>query len=157
MTMKEKILIALNDVVLATALNERLKQLGYKTSIAQDGEEALGQMKSFLPDLVLIDLVLSGKNGYEVLNAKSFDRFITKIPVIILSNSGIALEMKRIPSTPTIKDFIVKTHIELDEVLQKIEKVFGKERQTSEPTSNHNKKVLWVEDDKLLSSILSKK
>lgn len=162
--MKEKILLAISDVVLTNILVERLQQDGYKTYTAQDGKDALDKMKSLMPDLALIDIVLSGKNGYDVLQEKSFDRLITKIPVIIISNSGVPIKMRLIPSTPMIKDYVIKTHIEPDEVLEKIAKIFSRTyspratgSQTSKISSGTGKKVLWVEDDKLLSNILSKK
>ena len=158
--MKEKILLAISDVVLTNILVEKLKLSGYKIYTAQDGAEALEKMKTLSPDLVIIDVVLSGKNGYDVLQEKSYDRIITKIPVIIVSNSGVPIKMNLIPSSPTIKDYVIKTHIEPDEVLEKVEKVFG--RTYIDPSINagnpiSGKKVLWVEDDKLLSTILSKK
>lgn len=159
--MKEKILIALNDKVLTNAIDHKLKDQGYKTHISNTGIEALADMKLLLPDLALIDLVLPVKNGYEVLIEKSLDRFITKIPVIIVSNSGIVLEMKKIPSTPSIKDFEIKTHVDPDEILKKINAFFSNKPANSKEEqsriSNSNKKILWVEDDKLLSTILSKK
>ncbi len=162
--MKEKILLAISDVVLTNILVEKLRQDGYKTYTALDGKDALEKMKSLSPDLVLIDIVLSGKNGYEVLQEKSYDRMITKIPVIVVSNSGVPIKMRLIPSTPTIKDYLIQTHIEPDEVLQKVAKIFSRKyspRQEGSKTTlvggGTGKKVLWVEDDKLLSNILSKK
>jgi len=161
--MKEKILIAISDVVLTNILIQKLKQSKYRVYTALDGKDVLEKMKTLSPDLVLIDIVLSGKNGYDVLQEKSYDRIITKIPVIIVSNSGVPIQMRLIPSTPTIKDYIIKTHIEPNEVLEKIAKVFG---DTYIPISDDGKSpientkkfsILWVEDDRLLGSILSKK
>ncbi len=162
--MKEKILLALSDNNLSNVLEKQLQDNGFEIFTSKDGNDVLEKMKSEKPDLVLIDINLSGKNGYDVLQEKSFDRFITKIPVIIVSNSSATLEMKRIPSTPTIKDYLVKTHIEPNEVIVKLKKVLENIKndtkeivQASPSISGNGKKVLWVEDDKLLSNILSKK
>lgn len=162
--MKEKILIALGDKVLANILVQNLKQAGYQPSLADNGNDALEKMKLLKPDLLLLGISVSGKTSYDVLNEKSFDREITKIPVIIISNSGVPIQMRQIPSTPVIKDYIVKTHIEPSEVIEKIEKAFGRgqanptEATPESPAKKTNgKKVLWVEDDKLLSNILTKK
>ncbi|MES3030790.1 MAG: response regulator [Patescibacteria group bacterium] len=161
--MKEKILIAISDSSLSTLIEQKLTSVGYSTIIARDGKEALEKMKSAMPDLALIDVVLPALSGYEVMTEKSLDRMITKIPVIVVSNAGTTLEMHRIPSTPVMKDYIVKSHIEPDEVLQKIEKALGRGADApgatpaGTPAKAGGKKVLWVEDDKLLSSILSKK
>ena len=157
--MKEKILIALGDANLSNSIQKKLKDKGYQTYEVKNGKDALDKMKIFKPDFLLIDTNLSLLSGYEVLNQKSFDREITKIPVIIVSNSGTPIQMREIPSTPVIKDFIVKAHIEPDEVIEKMEKAMGKTAGAGAKNGKgaSGKKVLWVEDDKLLSTILSKK
>ncbi len=160
--MKEKILIALSDTNLATTSAQSFKKAGYTFEIVQNGKDVMNKMKIFKPDILIVDTVLPGKSGYDILNEKSFDREVTKIPVIIVSNSGSPIQMRQIPSTPMIKDYIVKSHVEPDEILEKINKVFGRgpitENNSTKPTSIGNgKKILWVEDDKLLSTILSKK
>lgn len=156
--MKEKILIALGDANLSNSIQKKLKDKGYQTYEVKNGKDALDKMKIFKPDFLLIDTNLSLLNGYEVLNQKSFDREITKIPAIIVSNSGSPIQMRDIPSTPVIKDFIVKAHIEPDEVIEKMERALGKSAAVAKGgKGGSGKKVLWVEDDKLLSTILSKK
>ena len=161
---KEKILIALGDRNLSALLMQQLKELGYQTDSVSNGKEAIEKMKLFKPDLALIDTNLPVLNGYEVMTQKSFDREITKIPVIVVSNSGMPVQMNKLPSTPVMKDFIIKTHVEPREVIEKIEKALGREYtiDSSAPAvkdqpHGSGKKVLWVEDDKLLSTILSKK
>jgi CheY-like chemotaxis protein len=161
--MKEKILIALSDPALAIHLADKLKVEGYFPNIVKDGYEALKNMQLETPDLAVIDLVLPGKSGYDVLAEKSLDRLITKIPSIVVSNSGAAIEMKRIPSTPTIKDYVVKSHVEPEEIIQKISAIFNHPYNPQQPGSRSvvakplPRKILWVEDDKFLSNILLKK
>lgn len=160
--MKEKILIALSDISLATRISQKLSSQGYTPLIAKTGQEALDEMQKSNPDLVLIDLILPGKNGYEVLTEKSFDRMITKIPVIIVSNTGAPIEMRKIPSTSSVKDYIIKAHVGVEDVIEKIAAVFGYPIDTFNSKEIHdeapkNKKILWAEDDKFLSTILLKK
>ena len=167
--MKEKILIALSDQNLSSLLTAALAKEGYMISMAKTGDEALQKMQAENPDLLLIDLVLPGKNGYETLAEKTLDRFITKIPVIIVSNVGDPIDMKRIPSTPSIRDYVIKAHVDAGEVLQKVSAVFGRTYtppagitfDTPAPATasipKSGTKVLWVEDDKFLSMILVKK
>lgn len=160
--MKEKILLALSDANLSSVISEQLTKVGYMTDSTSNGKEVINKMKSFIPDLLLIDIVLSNKNGYDILSEKSFDREVTKIPVIIVSNSGEPIHMNKIPSTPAIKDYIIKSHVEPAEVLEKIDKVFGRGPITETEavhvaSTGKGRKVLWAEDDKLLGNILSKK
>ncbi len=160
--MKEKILIALSDSNLATHLSEKLKLEGYIVIITENGDEAIKDMQLEMPDMALIDLVLPGKSGYDVLAEKTLDRLITKIPVIIVSNYGSTVEIKKIPSTPSIKDYIIRSHIEPEEIIKKISGIFG---HTYNPEKSNSvareksvgKKILWIEDDKFLRSILIKK
>jgi CheY-like chemotaxis protein len=161
--MKEKILIALSDPTLATHLADKLKLEKYTTSIVKDGDEALQAMKLETPDLLVIDLFLPGKNGYDVLTEKTLDRMITKIPVLVVSNTASTIEMRRIPSTPTIKDYVVKTHVEPEEIIKKISDIFNHSYNPSKTSTaspkgeSQGKKILWVEDDKFLGNILIKK
>ena len=147
--------------------------MNYLVETVLDGAAVIDRMKQFMPDLCLVDVVLPNKTGYVVLQEKSFDRDITKIPTIVVSNSGSPLQMREIPSTPMIRDYIVKSHIEPEEVVEKIEKIFGMKVDSTAPQQNSStqksaaapsaatpsaaKKVLWVEDDKLLGTILTKK
>lgn len=158
----EKILIALSDLSLSSNISQALSKEGYKTIVAKTGQEALEEMKNSNPDLILIDLILPGKNGYDVLSEKSFDRMITKIPVIIVSNNGAPIEMRKIPSTSSVKDYIIKAHVDVKDVLEKVGKVFGYSAEEAAPKNikdspSSGKKILWVEDDKFLSNILLKK
>ena len=159
--MKGKVLIALSDYSLANLISQRLLKETYTTIISKDGEDALQKMKSQAPDIALIDLVLPKKNGYDVLIEKSFDRLITKIPFIIVSNGGFPIDMKKIPSTSSVKDYIIKAYVDPKEVVEKIDSILGNDKKVNTSSvSNPNspkKKILWVEDDKFLSSILLKK
>jgi DNA-binding response OmpR family regulator len=160
--MKEKILLALSDTALSKLIEEKLKQEGYESGSVVSGNDVIPKLKESKSDLLLIDTVLPDKSGYDVLNDKSFDKDVTKVPVIIISNTGEAIHIKKIPSTPSIKDYIISSHIEPAEVIEKIEKALGRGPVVEDEPKKHdsvskNKKILWVEDDKLLSSILSKK
>lgn len=159
--MKEKILIALNDQKLTDTLLQRLVKDEYILDISKDGNDVIPKLKEFKPDLLLIDTVLPNKSGYDILNEKSFDKDVTKIPVIVISNSGTVFEMNRVPSTPVMKGYIINTHIDPEEVAKKIREALGtKQSNTGSATGKEmgkGKKILWVEDDKLLSTILSRK
>ena len=159
--MKEKILLALNDSNLIRAISEKLSKDGFDVNTVLNGNEIIPKLKSLKPDLLLIDVVFPDKSGYDILNEKSLDRDVTKIPVIIVSNSGEPIQMGKIPSTPMIRDYVIKAHVDPGEIVEKIEKVFGRAKivetqDVAVPVLN-GKKVLWAEDDKLLSKILSKK
>ncbi len=85
MAAKQKILIVDDDANIADLISLYLMKEMYETSIAYDGDEALELFRSFEPDLVILDLMLPGKDGYEVCREI---RQISNTPVIMLSAKG---------------------------------------------------------------------
>ena len=82
MASKQKILIVDDDNHIAELISLYLEKEMFETKIAEDGDEALEYFESFQPDLILLDLMLPGKDGYEVcreIRAKK------DTPIIMLS------------------------------------------------------------------------
>ncbi len=123
--MKAKILIALSDVNLANSIMNRLTSHGYLSEFVSSGNDIIHELKKINPSLLLIDIKLKDKSGYEVLCEKSLDREVTKIPVIIISNSGDPVRMKEIPSTPSIKDYMITLHIDIEVLVKKVDKILN--------------------------------
>ena len=85
MASKQKILIVDDDNHIAELISLYLTKEMFETEIASDGEEALEKYAQFAPDLVLLDIMLPGKDGYEVcreIRAKK------DTPIIMLSAKG---------------------------------------------------------------------
>ena len=152
------ILIALSDSNLAESIAAKAKEKGLRVMTSEDGNATLALLKELHPDILISDIVLSGMDGYDLLSAKSFDKDITKIPVIVASNMGLPVDMKRLPSVG-IREYFISTHIDPEAVINKACEIIG--YAPTDPASSiaykKNIKILWVEDDKFLSEILSKK
>jgi twitching motility two-component system response regulator PilH len=69
-------------------LTDILAKNGYKVSTAVNAEDALNQVKQARPDLVLMDVVLPGQNGYQATRTLNKDEATKNIPVIICSTKG---------------------------------------------------------------------
>ena len=71
-------------------LLELLTRNGYQVSTAESGEEGIEKARAELPDLILMDVVMPGLNGYQATRAltRSDDEAIARIPVILISNKG---------------------------------------------------------------------
>lgn len=82
---KQKIMIVDDDENIAELIQLYLTKECYDTTIATDGEAALTILRHYQPDLVLLDIMLPGIDGYEVLREI---RKTTNIPVIMLSAKG---------------------------------------------------------------------
>lgn len=85
MAVKQKILIVDDDSNIAELISLYLVKECFDTQIAEDGEEALEKFHEFQPNLILLDLMLPGIDGYEVCREI---RKTSKIPIIMLSAKG---------------------------------------------------------------------
>ncbi len=85
MTTPKTILIAEDNEDTLFLLGMQLRQAGYLILEAQDGRETLAQLKDTKPDLLLLDLMMPGLSGFEVLEQMQADAELKKIPAIVLS------------------------------------------------------------------------
>ena len=83
-----KILLIEDDLFFQKFYSNKLKENGAEVEIAGDGEEGLIKMRSFNPNLVLLDLIMPKLDGFGVLTARSLDEGLKKIPVIVFSTLG---------------------------------------------------------------------
>lgn len=80
-----KILVVDDEVRVLSVIEKRLESQGYAVVTAQDGNEALKKVRSENPDLIILDLILPGLNGYEVCSFLKRDKRLMKIPVVMLT------------------------------------------------------------------------
>ena len=120
-----KVLIVEDDVMLNKIYQTKLGIVGYKVFAAYDGEEGIKKMEETLPNIVLLDLMLPKKNGFEVLETVKQNIKLNHIPVIILSNLGQGDDIERGKALGA-DDFLVKSNVKLETVLEKIEQVLQK-------------------------------
>ncbi len=66
----------------------KFRENGFTVDTASDGEEALEKIKTLNPELLLLDLIMPKKDGFEVLKALSADGTILKMPVLVFSTLG---------------------------------------------------------------------
>jgi DNA-binding NtrC family response regulator len=83
---KMRVLLVDDETEFVSALAERLYLRGYDTQTATSGEEALGKINSTPPDVVLLDMLMPGMNGLEVL--KRIKRDHPQVQVILLTGRG---------------------------------------------------------------------
>lgn len=120
-----KILIVEDDKFLRDLIVQKLKREGFATSEAVDGEEGLKIAKDKRPDIILLDLILPGLDGFEVLRQIKSDNSTASIPVIVLSNLGQKEDMDRAIAGGA-EAFMVKAHFTPGEIIAKIKFVLKK-------------------------------
>ena len=116
---QKKIAVVEDDTFLSKAFLLKLKGSGFNAFPIRDGEEALGIIKKEVPDLILLDVMLPHKSGFEILTDIKKDEKLKDIPVLILSTLGQE-EEKQKGLALGAKEYLVKTNIKLEEVVEKI-------------------------------------
>ncbi len=88
-----RVLIVEDEANIVLSLEILLRRAGYETAATGDGEEALDLIRRDRPDVVLLDIMLPKRNGYEVCRAVKADPAISSIPVIMLTAKGQEVEI----------------------------------------------------------------
>lgn len=115
------ILIIEDDVFLSELMAKKLKDSGFKVVKAIDGQEGLEKAASAKPNLILLDLILPGMDGFEVLKRLKSNPETDSIPVIILSNLGQREDIER-GFDLGAQDYLVKAQFTPDEIVERVKK-----------------------------------
>ncbi|HEY4515113.1 MAG TPA: response regulator [Candidatus Paceibacterota bacterium] len=179
-----KILIAEDDAIMREILMSKLISAGYNAVGAESGDEAITMASTEKPDLILLDLLIPGKNGITVMRELSANTELESIPIIVISNSDDAGAIKQAKELGA-EDFLIKAIFDSSDVVEKVNQILqtGRIKRVSnvdpnnvknnksveEPTTNdlskdvsQNKKpdmktILIVEDDRFLREIAVQK
>lgn len=116
-----KILLIEDDEVLAGMYKMKIKQQGYELVTAENGKEGVEKAKKEKPDLILLDLILPQKDGYQVLQELKEDKETKGIKVFILSNLGQNGEIKK-GKEMGADDYLIKANMTPGQLVDKIDK-----------------------------------
>ncbi len=152
-----KILVIEQDVFFGNVIQQKLKESGYEVIVVNNSVVILEQVHLVKPDLIVLDLELTGTNPFDFLKEKQNDQLLKDIPTIIISQSGDLSEVKK-ALNHGVNDYLVKAQLNLDEFILKIKSQLSKPK-AGKTLENAlvGKKVMWVEDDKFLSDLISRK
>lgn len=121
----KKILIIEDDLTLRNVLSEFLESEGFLVSVASDGEEGLNMINNSNPDVVLLDIILPKKNGFEVLKEVRNNKEKTHIPFILLTNLGSLSDIEKALELGATT-YLVKGDYQIREIVEKIKEVLAK-------------------------------
>ncbi|MEK7091411.1 MAG: response regulator [Patescibacteria group bacterium] len=121
--MAKKVFIVEDDEFLRSLTVKRLEKEGYQVDVAVDGDSALGKIKEASPDIILLDLLLPGLSGFEVLKKIREDGPVKGTPVIVFSNLGQREDIEKAKALG-VNDFLIKANFTLDDVVMKISSFF---------------------------------
>ena len=93
--MSKKVLIADDEPNIVTSLEYLMTKGGYEVKVARNGEEALALVESFMPDLVLLDVMMPRRSGYEVCQKMRERPEWRHIRIVMLSAKGRDAEVSK--------------------------------------------------------------
>lgn len=116
---KSKILMIEDDIFLRKIYRDQLTQAGFEFIEATNGVEGLHKVITDNPDLILLDLMLPLKNGFDVLEELRTNPKTKNIPVIVLSNLSQRSDIQEALNLGA-QDYLIKTDIRISEVVNKV-------------------------------------
>ena len=119
---KAKVLMIEEDRFLRKIYRDKLSRLGFEFLEATNGEEGLNKVIFEKPDIVLLDLILPRKSGFDVLVEMKKNKESKNIPVIIFSNLSQESDIKRGLSLGA-QEYLIKSETSLSDVVDKVKEL----------------------------------
>ena len=116
--MAKRILLIEDDPFLSSLLKNRFIKEGFEVDLAQSGDLGIKALKDSAHDLILLDLILPGKSGFEVMEEINGDPLAPKIPILIISNLGQDSDMEKGKELGAV-GYLVKARTSIDSLIGK--------------------------------------
>ena len=120
---KRKILVVDDEPNILLSLEYILEQEGYEVHVARDGEEALAMAEEVGPDLILLDVAMPRKDGYEVCRALREHARFQNVKIVMLTAKGQPLERKK--GLEVGADVYVTKPFSAEDLLDKVRSALG--------------------------------
>lgn len=121
---RKYILIVEDDEFISDVYQRKLLLEGFEVALAKDGEEALRTIRERRPDLVLLDIMIPLKDGFQVLSDLRADAGLSDIRVVVMSNLSQGKDIAHAKELGAL-DYIVKSNIALSDMVQRIRKALS--------------------------------
>lgn len=118
------ILIVEDDEFISDVYMKKLAMEGFEVSLARDGEEALRAIRDRKPDVLLLDIMIPLKDGFQVLSELRADAGLSDIRVVVMSNLSQGKDIAHAKELGAL-DYIVKSNISLPDMVQRIRKALA--------------------------------
>lgn len=121
----KKVLVVEDDAMLSMVLAESLKAEKFKVLVVADGSLVFDEVIKFLPNIILLDLILPGIDGFAVLKQLKDDPKTANIPVVVVSNLDQASDVKAVKALGADQYFLkatTKVDVIIDYVKDKLKK-----------------------------------
>ena len=122
---KKCILIIEDEKGMRDALKEALEQSGFEALLAEDGEKGMEMAKTHRIDLILLDIILPRKDGFEVLRELKQDEKLKELPVVLTTNLSEPSDIQKALDLGATT-YLVKSNYSLSDIVEKIKDILEK-------------------------------
>lgn len=122
---KGKILIIEDDRYISKMYQLKLSLEGYVVQVADNGRLGVDKVKEFMPDIILLDILMPELDGFEVLQIIKSDENTKDIPVLIMSNLGQEDHIQKGMEMGAV-GYIVKSQFTPSKVVETIKEIIKK-------------------------------
>ncbi|MEI6057934.1 MAG: response regulator [bacterium] len=116
----KKILWVEDDKFLGSIVQKRMSTYGGEMVLAVNGDDAFKYLEDHTPNAIVLDLVLPGMSGFDILKKVRDNDAFKKVPVLILSNLNQSSDIERAKILGAEK-FLVKASVSLEEIMRQIQ------------------------------------
>ena len=116
---KRNVLIAEDEIIYATVFKLKLESEGFNVTHAKNGKEAIEMAKKSKPDIILLDLMMPEKDGFQVLRELKEDIKLRDVPVVIMTNLSQSSDIEEALGLGA-KTYLIKADITADEMIIKV-------------------------------------
>lgn len=124
MTEGKYVLVVEDDPFYSKIYKTKLAKEKIDSQVVSNGDEALQAVKALRPGLILLDLIMPGKDGFETLAELKADTAMKGIPVIVLSNLSQEEDIKRVMDLGAI-EYLIKASVPIQQVVEKVKHHLG--------------------------------
>ena len=93
--MAKKVLIVDDELNITISVEFLMRREGFDVSVAKDGEEGLSMIRSWMPDLVLLDVMMPKMDGFEVCRTVRADASLSGVRIVMLTAKGREAEVEK--------------------------------------------------------------
>jgi len=136
----KKVLVAEDDPFLLKVYETKMVKSGFDVKIAHDGEEVFKILETFVPDVMLLDLVMPKKDGFQVLAELKAKPTSPTFPIIVTSNLGQPEDKEKAKALGA-KDYIIKSDVPISEIIERVKSTLGVSGTTQAPPTTEAPKA----------------
>ena len=126
-----KILLIEDDKIILEMYQDKFTNEGFEVITANEGQEGFQKMKSNLPDIVLLDLIMPKVNGFEFLKLVKADPSLKNIPILVLTN--IFADAEDLVKNWGVEYFLLKSNYTPENIVSKVKDILT-EKPAKPPT-----------------------